>query len=311
MNKPSQNPKAVTPPLHWLRAFSASARHLSFTDAAQDLLITQSAVSKQVRLLEQALGQQLFIRRHRGLTLTEAGRNYLPIVERAFNTLEQGTRSFLGYSTGRNLHLKVNYSFAAFWLTDCLDEFMDLYPEVQMTVSTALWEQEFHEANAEIEIHFGREDMFREGAIRLQHEYLMPVCTPEIAARLQLPQDLAGERILDLTGISEAWDFWLSRSGVKGLTLDERHYFSTYVLALNLAQAGKGVSMGHTSLIERALARGELVAPFDLKVPGREGYFLIQNKGTAPTPYAARFVEWIREKLDEDDWSSRGRSLKL
>jgi len=75
VNKQTQNPKAVTPPLHWLRAFSASARHLSFTDAAQELLITQSAVSKQVRLLEQALGQQLFIRRHRGLTLTEAGRN--------------------------------------------------------------------------------------------------------------------------------------------------------------------------------------------------------------------------------------------
>jgi len=207
----------------------------------------------------------------------------------------------LGYTTGRNLHLKVNYSFATFWLTGCLDEFMEMYPEVQLTVSTALWEQEFQEANAEIEIHYGRAETFREDAIRLRHEVLMPVCSPEVAARLQSPQDLAGERILDLTGISEAWDFWLARSGIKGLALDHRHYFSTYVLALNMAAAGKGVSMAHTTLVERALARGELVAPFDLTVPGREGYFLVQNKSAAPNPYAARFVEWIRAKFEEDN----------
>ena len=292
-----ENRKSITPPLHWLRAFSASARHLSFTDAAQELLITQSAVSKQVRLLEQTLGQKLFIRRHRGLNLTEAGRNYLPIVDRAFNTLEQGTRSFLGYTAGRNLHLKVNYSFASFWLMECLDKFMNAHPDVQLTVSTALWEQEFLETDADIEIHYGREETFRKGAIRLRQEALTPVCAPEVAVRLKAPQDLANERILDLTGINEVWDFWLARSGVTGLVLSNRHYFSTYVLALNMAQAGKGVSMGHTTLIERATKRGELVAPFDIQVPGRDGYFLIHNKNEAANPYAAKFVDWIQARF--------------
>jgi len=292
-----ENRKAVTPPLHWLRAFSASARHLSFTDAAQELLITQSAVSKQVRLLEQALGQQLFIRRHRGLTLTEAGRNYLPIVERAFNTLEQGTRSFLGYSAGRNLHLKVNYAFASFWLMECLDAFMEAHPDVQLTVSTALWEQEFQGTTADIEIHYGRKETFQEGAIRLRGETLTPVCAPEVANRLATPEDLTNERILDLTGISETWDFWLARSGVEGLTLKNRHFFSTYVLSLTMAQAGKGVSMGHTTLIERAIARGDLVAPFDIHVPGRDGYYLIHNKTSTANPYAALFIDWIRAQF--------------
>ncbi|WP_170763852.1 LysR substrate-binding domain-containing protein [Ruegeria lacuscaerulensis] len=294
----SEKRKEFMPPLHWLRAFSASARHLSFTDAAQELLITQSAVSKQVRLLEQALGQQLFIRRHRGLNLTEAGRNYLPIVDRAFNTLEQGTRSFLGYSAGRNLHLKVNYSFASFWLMDCLDEFMDAHPDVQLTVSTALWEREFLETSADIEIHYGREETFRDGAIRLRQEMLMPVCAPEVAARLNTPDDLNGERILDLTGISETWDFWIANSGVKGLDLNNRHYFSTYVLALKMAQAGKGVTMAHTTLVERAFERGDLVAPFDCKVVGRDGYFLIRNKGETANPHAAQFVDWIQAKFN-------------
>ncbi|WP_424830134.1 LysR substrate-binding domain-containing protein [Ruegeria sp.] len=297
MSKRSDNRQAVTPPLHWLRAFSASARHLSFTDAAQELLITQSAVSKQVRLLEQALGQQLFIRRHRGLTLSEAGRNYLPIVERAFNTLEQGTRSFLGYSTGRNLHLKVNYSFASLWLMECLDTFMDTYPDVQLTVSTALWEQDFQGTSADIEIHYGREEAFRDEAIRLRQETLTPVCAPEVAQRLNDPRDLMNERILDLTGINETWNFWLARSGIKGLALENRHFFSTYVLSLTMAQAGKGVSMGHTTLIENAMARGDLVAPFDIQVPGRDGYFLIHNTSSTANPYAALFADWLQARF--------------
>lgn len=293
------NRKAITPPLHWLRAFSVTARTLSFTAAADELLITQSAVSKQVRLLEHNLGQQLFIRRHRGLTLTEAGRNYLPIVERAFNTLEQGTRSFLGYSAERNLHIKVNYSFAAFWLNGCLDEFLDACPDVRLTVSTALWEQEFIDGSADVEIHYGREETFPDDAIRLRDEKLMPVCTPQIAQRLRGPEDLTNERILDLTGINEAWDFWLNRAGLAGLDLSNRHYFSTYVLSLNLARQGKGVSMGHTTLVEGAIKDGHLAAPFDLPVPGRDGYFLINNGGGASNPHAAQFVDWIRGKFTD------------
>ena len=289
----------VTPPLHWLRAFAVSARHLSFTGAADELHITQSAVSKQVRLLEQALGQTLFVRRHRGLTLTEAGRNYLPTVERAFSTLEQGTRSFLGYSSERNLHVKVNYAFATFWLVPCLDEFMDANPDVEMTVSTALWEQDFLGSNANIEIHYGREGTFGGDAVLLRQEQLFPVCAPEIAERLDCPADLRCERILDLIGIGDTWDYWMAQAGCHRLELKQRQYFSTYVLSLNMAREGKGVSMGHNTLVERMVRHGELSVPFDLGVPGRDGYFLVQNRNGRPNPYAVRFVDWVRGKFSE------------
>lgn len=291
--------KMATPPLHWLRAFAVSARHLSFTDAAEELLITQSAVSKQVRLLEQTLDQPLFVRRHRGLSLTEAGRNYLPTVERAFNTLEQGTRSFLGYSSERNLHVKVNYSFATFWLTTVLDEFLEANPNVEMNVSTALWEQDFLESNADIEIHYGRARMFKGNAFLLRQEQLAPVCAPEIADRLNRPEDLSDERILDLTGIGDAWDYWMAQAGCADLELRQRHYFSTYVLSLTMAKQGKGVSMGHSTLTDRMVARGELCVPFDLRVPGRDGYFLVQNETDRPNPHAVRFADWMRDKFSE------------
>ncbi|WP_082020573.1 LysR substrate-binding domain-containing protein [Leisingera sp. ANG-M1] len=286
----------VTPPLHWLRAFAVSARHLSFTDAAEELLITQSAVSKQVRLLEQHLNQPLFLRGHRGLQLTEAGRNYLPTVVRAFSTLEQGTRSFLGYSTARNLHIKCNYAFATFWLTPHLGEFMAANPGVEMTVSTALWEQDFLESNADVEIHYGREASFGERSFSLGQEALFPVCAPEVAERLAAPEDLAGERILDLTGIGDAWDYWLQQAGLKGVQLSERQYFSTYVLSLNLAREGQGVSMGHGTLAERMIGRGELCAPFGIQVPGRDRYFAVQNH--PENPHAERFLAWLLAKFE-------------
>jgi len=289
--------RIATPPLHWLRAFAVSARYLSFTDAAEELLITQSAVSKQVRLLEQHLNQPLFLRGHRGLRLTEAGRNYLPTVVRAFNTLEQGTRNFLGYSSKQNLRIKCNYAFATFWLTPHLAEFMEANPDVEMTVSTALWEQDFLEGNADIEIHYGKEEQFEGRAYALGREFLFPVCSPSVAPRLKTPEDLERERILDLTGIGDAWDFWLRKIGHSGLALTNRHYFSTYVLSLNLARDGQGVSMGHGMLVDRMIASGELCAPFDLRVPGRDGYFLLHNQAAEPNPNAERFTNWLMAKF--------------
>ena len=294
---PINRSKSVTPPLHWLRAYEASARHLSFTNAAAELFITQSAVSKQVRLLESHLGQQLFTRERRGLNLTEAGRNYLPTIIRAFNTLDQGTRTFLGYSTVKNLHIKANYSFSVFWLSSHLHEFMDLYPEAELTVSTALWEQDFSTSSADVEVHVGKRDWFSDQSIQLAEEKIYPVCSPEIARRLKSPADMANERILDLTGVSDSWDYWASQTGNANLDIKQRHYFSTFALSLNMAREGKGISLGQSTLVESAIERGDLVCPFELAADGRDHYFLQQDVTDTPHPYASHFVDWIVSKF--------------
>jgi LysR family glycine cleavage system transcriptional activator len=294
---PASLRKFATPPLHWLRAYEASARHLSFTNAAAELFITQSAVSKQVRLLESHLDQQLFLRERRGLRLTESGRNYLPTVVRAFNTLEQGTRTFLGYSTDQNLRIKANYAFSVFWLCHYLHEFIDLYPDVNLTVSTALWEQDFSGSLADVEIHYGKKEWFDDQAIQLGTEKLYPVCTPELAEQLTVPEDMARERVLDLTGISDNWDYWASKAGYGGLEIDQRHYFSTFVLSLNMARIGKGITLGHTTLIKTMLDSGELSIPFDIPIAGRDSYFVQQHHIETPHPHTDRFISWITSKF--------------
>ena len=295
---PDNPNKSVTPPLHWLRAYETSARHLSFTNAAAELFITQSAVSKQVRLLESHLGQQLFTRGRRGLNLTEAGRNYLPTIIRAFNTLDQGTRTFLGYSTEKNLHIKANYSFSVFWLSSHLHEFMELYPEADLTVSTALWEQDFTTSHADVEIHYGKRDSFSDQTIQLAEEKIYPVCSPEIARRLKVPADMANERVLDLTGVSDSWDYWASQTGSSNIELKQRHYFSTFALSLNMAREGKGISLGQSTLVESAIERGDLVCPFALTAVGRDHYFLQQDVVDTPHPYTSHFVDWIVNKFE-------------
>ena len=293
------------PPLNWLRAFETAARHLSFTNAAEELHITQSAVSKQVKLLEHYLEQPLFLRGRRGLTLTEAGRNYLPTVIHAFQFLEQGTHNFLGYSRGEPLRVKANFGFAIFWLCHHLDDFLDRHPDVVVSVSTALWDQDFASAQADVEIRYGRGEWEGEKGHRLTDEVLVPVCAPAVAKRLRKPADLAGERILHLTGFDDGWNYWAEQAGLTSLVGIESHSFSTFVLTLNLLRNGTGVSVAHETLITDLLARGELVVPFDIPVPARDTYYLLMPHRDYANAAAKLFAAWLQETLAADKVENR------
>ena len=148
------------PPLNWLRAFETSARHLSFTLAASELNLTQSAVSQHVRSLESFLGRDLFLRKTRAIELTEAGANYLPVVREAFQMLASGTRAFTGGDRGRTLTLHCNMAFSVHWLAPRLKRLYAAHPWIVLNIVTPIWDPERQAANAQVEIRFGRpEDM--------------------------------------------------------------------------------------------------------------------------------------------------------
>ena len=258
--------------------------------------MTQSAVSKQVRLLESHLNMRLFFREHRGLQLTEAGRNYLPVIERAFNALEQGTRSFLGHSNEANLHIKVNYSFATLWLSRHIHDFMHHHPEINLTVSMALWEQDFSDSIADIQIHYGHKELFSEQVVQLTQEKIFPVCSRKMAKRLERPQDMCRESILDLTGIRDNWDYWAAQTGNEKLIFENHHYFGTFEFSVNMARAGHGITLGQSSLVAELLNSGELCAPFDSFVLGRDHYFIQQNQLENTHPNSTKFMDWIINK---------------
>ena len=281
------------PPLNWLRSFEAAARHMSFTAAAEELNITQSAVSQQVKLLEQFLGEPLFLRRPRSLQLTDAARHYLPSVSTAFTLIADGTKAFFGPQQETALEIKSNTAFSVFWLMPRIGDFLAAYPWVRGNLSTALWTTDFAGSSASVEIRYGRGEWEGETGERLTEEKLYPVCAPAVADRIASPEDLAEETLIHVSQLSDSWDYWAESLGFGFLKERDGHFLNTFVLSLEMAKRGLGIGLGHDALCRDLIARGKLAAPLDLTVPARDNYYLLlPNRGSA-TEAARAFRDWM------------------
>ena len=285
------------PPLNWLRSFEAAARHLSFTAAAEELHITQSAVSQQVRHLEGFLGQPLFFRGPRSLQLSEAGRRYLPSVENAFTVLAAGTGEFLAPKQGSQLDIKANFAFSLFWLTPRLDGFLSRHPEVKVNLATALWPSDFTGAPSSVEIRYGRGRWQGVQSEQLFEDRLTPVCAPALAARLQDPADLKGETLLHATAMADSWDYWAKETATPALRKRGGHYVNAIAPLIEMAKQGLGVALGSLTLCQDLIARGELTAPFAHTIVAQDTYHLILPERSDAGRYAHAFRDWILDQV--------------
>ncbi len=280
------------PPLGWLRAFEASARHLSFTGAARDLNMTQSAVSQQIKSLEAYLGRPLFHRRPRVLELTETGITYLPVVREAFRTLARGTRAVTGGDAGA-VRVLVNLSFAVHWLAPRLARFRAAHPEVRLSLSTGLWEPREMAEGMDVEIRYSLRppDTVRAELLRSDHYY--PVCAPGLRVSLQT---LADKPLYDCTNLLCNWAGWAEDQGLAWPD-PPITYATTFTLSLAIARAGGGLALGHDTIAAGLIAEGALVAPFDHRAPMQEAYYLILSPQAERAPGAGAFTNWLRHEL--------------
>lgn len=282
------------PPLTWLRAFEAAARHLSFTRAAAELHLTQSAVSQHVRNLEASLGRSLFFRKTRTLALTEADANYLPVVQEAFALIANGTNHLSGADRGQRLFLSCNLAFSTFWLAPRLGSLMAAHPWLSMNIATSTWGSEASEADASLIIRFGRKAMMPDSALRLRKEYAYPVCAPTLKVHRE---HLAGYPLFDCAGMLSNWETWLESTGRSLPSLPSSkavNIATTFVVSMTAAERGGGLSMSHDSLAEDALAQGRLIRPFPEQVEMTEAYFLIDPGDSRATPATRAFSDWLR-----------------
>lgn len=281
------------PPLTWLRAFESAARRLSFTGAAQELHLTQAAVSKHVRSLEARLNQPLFIRHPRSLELTKWAEAYLPKVQDALERLSSGTREVFGRRGGPEvLTIRCAVSFATNWLAPRLTSWIAANPGVQLRILSSVWADAFDADTCDLDIQYGTGIFPDVTSHRLTHEALIPLCSPAVAAELANPADLARHNLIHVQGYQDGWGTWLAASRAEvdpgqGIQTD------TSLTAYALAEAGAGVALGRDSMIAPYLASGRLVAPFDLSVPVSEGFFVLEPNQTNPHPKARAFVEWL------------------
>ena len=261
--------KRSLPPLNGLRAFEAAARHMSFTDAADELSVTQAAISHQVRGLEQRLGLKLFVRRNRSLLLSEAGQAYLPSVRAAFDQLNEATEKLLQKDRGGHLTVTTTASFATKWLVPRLGGFQRANPEIDVRISTGTGLIDFSREDVDIGIRYGRGQWPGLTAERLVTEDVMPVCAPSLLKGpnpLKKPADLKRFTLLHIGSFPDDWQVWLTAAGVKGVDASRGVSFDFPLVAYQAAMDGLGVALGRQPLVAPDLKAGRLVVPFDFKM---------------------------------------------
>jgi LysR family glycine cleavage system transcriptional activator len=283
------------PPLTWLRAFEASARTLSFTHAAAELHITQAAVSKHVKSLEEYLRQPLFIRRPRGLELTKSGAAYLPKVQDAMQRLTIGTHEVFGQRRTSALTVRCAVSFAVNWLAPRLPEFLDRHPGTAIRLLSSVWNDAPEAENFDLDIQYGTGHWPGFNNHRLTWETITPLCAPHLPARtaLTIPDDLRHHRLLHVLGYHEGWGIWLKAARAHRVDAGSGLHLDSSLTAFELAAQGGGVALGRKSLAGHALASGRVIAPFDLAVPIDEAFHLLRPAGNSRHPDAALFADWL------------------
>lgn len=284
------------PPLNWLRAFEAAARHLSFTDAAAELHMTQSAVSQQIKSLESHLGKPLFYRRPRALELTPTGLMYLPVVREAFRTLTRGTRAVLGPQE-QVLQVQSNITFAIHWLAPRLGRFHARHPEIQLTIRTELWEPRDMAEGADVEIRYSLRPAQHLDARLLRQDHYYPVTAPGYEVTLE---SLSDHPLYDCANLMCNWPSWAED---QSLHWPEPHvtYCTTYSVSMAVAAAGGGVALAHDTIAAGLMADGKLTAPFEHRVAMQEAYYLLVAPQARDIPAARLFADWLIEEIATED----------
>lgn len=293
------------PSLNALKAFEAAARHESFTRAAEELCVTQGAVSHQVKALEADLGFKLFNRERQRLVITEAGREYLAVVRDAFDRIALGTARLTQRQASGVLTVSTSPDFAAKWLVHRLGRFSELHPEIDLRVSATLHHVDFAREDVDMAIRHGTGDASWKGlhGVRLATEELFPVCSPHLLPARAKPHAAASALRLPLLHLDDhsGWTRWLETAGVKlgkpiqGLVLNRAS------MVIDAAINGQGIGLARSTLAAWDLVNKRLIAPFDVRLPLSSAYWIVAPKVTAELPKIATFRRWLLSEAAADD----------
>lgn len=293
------------PPLNALRVFEAAARLLSFTKAAEELNVTPAAVSHQVKLLEEILGQALFRRFNRRLALTEAGQAYLPPLREAFDQMAAATKRVTQQSDAGVLRITTTQSFAAKFLMPRMPRFRARHPDIEPMISVTHQLVDFRRDEADVGVRLGRGQYPDLHSIHLMDDYIFPVCAPALLHGphpLRQPGDLKHHILLhDTARASEeespTWRNWLRNAGVDDVDATRGPGYSDTAMAIQAAIAGHGVALGRRALVVEDLAAGHLVRPFQTEIRNRFSYYLVCARAAAEQPKQRAFRDWVIEEI--------------
>jgi LysR family glycine cleavage system transcriptional activator len=293
------------PPLNALRAFEATARHLSFSKAAEELHVTPAALSHQIRGLEDLLGLKLFIRRARSIELTEAARLIHPGIRTGFESLRVAIDQLDQGRKDRVLVVSSTPGLTAKWLVPRLYRFLTKHPDIDTRITASVGYANFITDGVDIGIRLtsgAHPDLYVE---KLSDEWLLPLCSPRLLEAdppLRSPADLPRFNLIqiDLPGVVPTWEDWMQMAGIEGIDTRRGLRLNVADHALDAASEGAGVVLGYKVVASHDIGLGRLVAPFgpEIPVPGRS-YFFVCPKGDEKRPAIKAFRDWVFAEIQE------------
>lgn len=284
------------PPLNALRVFDSAARHLSFTKAAEELFVTQAAVSHQIKTLEEFLGLKLFRRRNRSLLLTEEGQSYYLDIKEIFSSINEATRKLLARSAKGALTVSLSPSFAIQWLVPRLSGFNQAYPGIDVRIQAVDREEDKLADDVDVAIFYGRGNWTGLRTDRLYAEYLIPVCAPSLLTGekpLKTLSDLIYHTLLHDTSRRD-WQAYVRQLEIQNqINVQQGPIFSHSSMVIQAAVHGQGVALVNNVMARSEIESGRLVRPFPDVLVSKNAFYLVCQDSQAELGKIAAFRQWI------------------
>ncbi|NQU60297.1 MAG: transcriptional regulator GcvA [Rhodospirillales bacterium] len=288
------------PPLNGLRAFETAARHLNFTRAAEELNVTQAAISHQIKGLEERLGQPLFRRLNRRLLLTDAGQSLLPPMSQAFGIIAEAVGRLEGDDSTGVLTVSTLDSIASNWLVPRMGRFRERHPDIELRIAIDDALVDLSQGGVDVALRYGLGKYPGLHVVPLMTEDLFPVCTSKLLEKgrpLKEPADLRHYTLFH-DDMIEGWSEWFKAAGISGDDMTHGFSFSRSNLVLSSAIAGEGVALARSRLVADEIAAGRLIKPFDISVPSSWAYYAVSAQASAGRPKIRAFREWLLEEAE-------------
>jgi len=289
------------PPLNALKAFEAAARSESITRAAEELCVTQGAVSQQVKALEATLGIKLFSRERQRLVITEAGREYLAVARDALDRIAVGTERLVQRQRSGVLTISISPDFAAKWLVHRLGRFAQSHPDIDLRVSATAHHVDFAREDVDIAVRHGDGKWPGLEVVRLCSEQLFPVCSPKVLSRrnrITTASDLLKFPLLRLDDW-KTWTRWFEAAGIAD-AVPHGPTLNSASMLIDAAVDGQGIALARTALAAWDLINGRLVRPIDVSLRMPNTYWIVCPKVTSSVPKIATFRDWLLAEAAED-----------
>ena len=291
------------PSLNGLKAFEAAARHESFTRAAEELSVTQGAVSHQVKALESQLGLKLFNRERQRLVITESGRDYLVVVRDAFDRIAMGTERLVQRQSTGALTVTTSPDFAAKWLVHRLGKFAEAHPDIDLRVSATMHHVDFASEDVDIAVRHGTGDWPGLDVTRLCPELLFPVMSPKLLTRrrsIKHPRDILKFPLIHI-GDRRNWASWLEAVGVEHAASSQGPVLNRDSMAIDAAVDGQGIVLARTTLVSWDLLNGRLVIPLAASLKLQKTYWIVCTKAASKLPKVTMFRNWLLREVSADE----------